>query len=125
MPSGAGTGNLKPLPNAASVNIPLMPASGEAKGFVVARNFGVVDASELFLYKLKPKTVSSIYVGDQKVPAASFKTNPMGMADGTAIGEICEVTRLQSKANPKTASIVVFEGDGPMDEAKVVLRSPM
>ena len=125
VPSGAGTDNLKPLANAAPVNIPLMPDSGDAKGFVVARNFGVVDALELFLYKLKPETVYSIYVGDQKVPVASFKTNPMGMADGTAIGEIREVTRLQSEANPKTASIVVIEGDGPMDAAKVVLRSPM
>ena len=125
VPSGAGTDNLKPLANAAPVNIPLMPDSGDAKGFVVARNFGVVDALELFLYKLKPETVYSIYVGDQKVPVASFKTNPMGMANGTAIGEIREVARLQSEANPKTASIVVIEGDGPMDAAKVVLRSPM
>jgi YVTN family beta-propeller protein len=125
VPSGAGTDNLKPLANAAPVNIPLMPDSGDAKGFVVARNFGVVDALELFLYKLKPETVYSIYVGDQKVPVASFKTNPMGMANGTAIGEIREVARLQSEANPKTASIVVIEGDGPMDAVKVVLRSPM
>ncbi|UST52494.1 hypothetical protein NF681_00500 (plasmid) [Comamonadaceae bacterium OTU4NAUVB1] len=125
VPSGAGMDNLKPLANAAPVNIPLLPTSGDAKGFVVARNFGVVDALEVFLYKLKPETVYSIFAGDQKVPVASFKTNLAGMANGTAIGEIREVKRLQSEANSTPPALVVIEGNGPLEAAKVVLRNPM
>jgi YVTN family beta-propeller protein len=125
VPSGAGTDNLKPLANAAPANIPLVPTSGEAKGFVVARSFGVVDALEVFLYKLKPETVYSVFVGEQAAPVASFKTNPMGMANGTAIGPIREVARLRSEANPTASRIVVVEGEGPMDASKAVLHSPM
>jgi YVTN family beta-propeller protein len=125
VPSGSGTDNLKPLANAAPANIPLVPTSGEAKGFVVARSFGVVDALEVFLYKLKPETVYSVFVGEQAAPVASFKTNPMGMANGTAIGPIREVARLRSEANPTASRIVVVEGEGPMDASKAVLRSPM
>ncbi|KQW64946.1 hypothetical protein [Variovorax sp. Root411] len=125
VPSGPGTDNLQPLANATPANIPLVPASGEAKGFVVARSFGVVDALEVFLYKLKPGTVYSVFVGEQTAPVASFKTNPVGMANGTAIGAIREVARLRSEANPTASRIVVVEGEGPMDTAKVVLRSPM
>ena len=125
VPSGPGTDNLKPLANAAPANIPLMAATGQARGFVVARSFGVVDALEVFLYKLKPETVYSVYVGDQAAPVASFRTNPMGMANGTAIGPIREVARLRSEADPKASPIVVSEGEGSLDSTKAVLRSPM
>lgn len=122
--SGAGTDNLKPLANTAPANIALAPPAGDAKGFVVARSFGVVDALEVFLYKLKPETVYSVFVGNQAAPVASLKTNPMGMANGTAIGPLREVARLRSEADPKVTAIVVVEGEGPADVAKVVLRSP-
>ncbi|MEB0056195.1 hypothetical protein [Variovorax sp. LG9.2] len=125
VPSGAGTDNLKPLANAAPVNIPLVPASGDARGFVVARSFGVVDALEVFLYKLKPETVYSVFVGGQEAPVASFRTNTMGMANGTAIGPIREVARLRSEADPKASPIIVSEGEGLLDTTKAVLRSPM
>lgn len=84
VPSGDGTANLSPRANKESINIALKPGSGEAKGFVVARNLEL-DALEVFLFKLKPETVYNVYVGGQRTPAASIKTNPAGMANGTAI----------------------------------------
>lgn len=125
VPSGPGTDNLKPLANAAPVNIPLTAASGPARGFVVARALGVVDALEVFLYKLKPETIYSVFVGEQAEPVASFKTNAMGMANGTAIGPIREVARLRSEVDPKASRIFVTEGKGLLNATQTVLRSPM
>lgn len=123
--TGGGIENLRPLANSAPANIPLMPAAGEAKGFVVARNLGVVDSLEVFLYKLKPETVYSVFVGGHTAPVASFKTNAMGMANGTAIGPVREIANLLSAQDPKAAAIVVMEGQGPVDASKAVLRSPV
>jgi YVTN family beta-propeller protein len=123
VPGGAGTGNLVQRANSEPVNIALKPKQGEAKGFVVARNLGVVDALEVSLFKLKPETIYSVYVGGQKSPVASFKTNPAGMANGTAIGPLREVV---SSLSPQTASavqLVVMEGNAPPDPATAVLVS--
>ena len=83
-----------PRANSEPINIALKANGGEAKGFVVARNLGLVDALEVFLYKLKPETVYNVYVGDQRTPVAAFRTNAMGMANGTVIGPLtCGTTR--------------------------------
>jgi len=120
---GNGTDNLMPRANSEPINIALKPTAGEAKGFVVSRNLGVVDALEVSLFKLKPQTVYSVYVTGQDAPVASFKTNPMGMANGTAIGPMREVSKRLS-AEPVTASqVLVMEGDMPADLHKAVLRS--
>lgn len=123
VPHGDGTANLVPRANSEPINIALKPASGEAKGFVVARNLGVVDALEVSLFKLKPQTIYSVYVTGQATPVASFKTNPMGMANGTAIGPMREVT---SSLNPRAVSasrVLVIEGEGPANPQKAVLSS--
>lgn len=123
VPHGDGITNLVPSANSEPINIALKPAAGEAKGFVVARNLGVVDSLEVSLFKLKPQTAYSVYVTGQATPVASFKTNPMGMANGTAIGPMRDVSNsLNSKA--VTASrVLVMEGDVAADPQKTVLSS--
>ena len=123
VPSGDGTANLVPRSNSEPINIALKPNSGDAKGFVVARNLGLVDSLEVFLYKLKPQTVYNVYVGDQRTPVAAFKTNPMGMANGTAIGPMREVVSTLSARTVTPSTIVVMEGDGAADPAKAALVS--
>jgi YVTN family beta-propeller protein len=77
--SGDGTSNLVPKANSEPINIALRSTGGDAKGFVVARNLGITDSLEVFLYKLKPQTVYNLFMGGQRTPVGSFKTNPAGM----------------------------------------------
>ena len=123
VPSGDGMTNLVPRTNSEPINIALKPNGGEAKGFVVARNLGLVDALEVFLYKLKPQTTYNVYVGEQRTPVAAFKTNPMGMANGTAIGPMREVVSTLSTKAVTPSTIFVMEGEGAADPTKAVLVS--
>lgn len=56
---------------------------------------------------------------------ASFETNPMGDANGTAIGPMREVSSELSKRNSPASQIVVMEGSAPSDPVKAVLVSAM
>ena len=85
-PSADDKSNLVPRVNQDSENIQLKPVAGMGKGFVVVRSMGVVDALEAFLYKLKADTQYDIYSDASKTPVGSFRTNAMGMANGTMIG---------------------------------------
>jgi YVTN family beta-propeller protein len=123
VPEGEGTANLSPRGNSEPINIALKPAAGDAKGFIVARNLGVVDALEASLFKLKPQTVYSVYVSGQTAPVASFKTNPMGMANGTAIGPMREVVSTLSGKSAAPSRVLVMEGEAPSDPQKAVLSS--
>jgi len=123
VPSGDGTANLVPRANNEPINIALKPTGGEAKGFVVARNLGVVDSLEVFLFKLKPETVYNVYVSGQRTPVATFKTSPAGAANGTAIGPLREVVSSLSAKTATAAQIYVIEGEGSPDPAKAVLVS--
>lgn len=123
VPAGDGMANLAPRANSEPINIALKPGSGEARGFVVARNLGLVDSLEVFLFKLKPQTVYGVYVTGQRTPVATFKTNPAGAANGTAIGPLREVVSALSQQSPAPAKISVMEGDAPADPAKAVLTS--
>jgi YVTN family beta-propeller protein len=118
---GDGTANLSTRANSEPINIALKPAAGEAKGFIVARNLGVVDALEVSLFKLKPKTVYSVYVTGQAGPVASFTTNPMGMANGTAIGPMRDVSATLAGKSVSASRVLVMEGDAPADPQKAVL----
>lgn len=123
VPAGDGTANLTPRANSEPINIALKPASGEARGFVVARNLGLVDALEVSLFKLKPETVYNVYVTGQSTPVATFKTNPMGAANGTAIGPLREILSTLSSQPVAPSKIFVTEGDGAADPSKAVLAS--
>lgn len=123
VPSGDGTANLVPRANSEPINIPLKAVEGEARGFVVARNLGLVDALEVFLFKLKPQTVYNVYVSGQRTPVASFKTNPAGAANGTAIGPLREAVSTLSAKTAAAANVLVVEGDAMPDPSKAVLVS--
>jgi len=122
-PAQGGAANLAPRANTDPVNIALKPVSGEGKGFVVARNLGVVDSLEVSLFKLKPQTVYSVYVSGQKAPVATFKTNATGMANGTAVGPLREVINTFSPKEASASKISVVEGDVAADAGKAVLTS--
>ena len=121
VPGGDGMANLIPRANSEPVNIALKAASGEAKGFVVSRNLGLVDALEVSLYKLKPQTAYNVHVSGQTAPVASFKTNPAGMANGTAIGPMREVVASLSSKAVTPSTIFVVEAGEAADPAKAVL----
>lgn len=125
VPSGDGTVNLVSRVNSEPINIALRADAGEAKGFVVVRNLGVIDALEVSLFKLKPHTVYSVYVTGQTTPVASFMTNPMGAANGTAIGPLREISNSLSQRNSPASRIVVMEGTAASDPAKAVLVSAL
>ncbi len=123
VPTGDGMENLSPRGSSTPINIALKANGGAGKGFVVVRNAGVVDALEVSLFKLKPQTVYSVYVSGQKAPVASFKTNPMGAANGTVIGPLREaVVTLGDKAT-NASRILIMEGDAAADAQKAVLSS--
>lgn len=121
--SGDASANLAPRSNSDPINIALKPVSGDAKGFVVARNLGVIDALEVSLFKLKPDTVYSVYITGQKTAVASFKTNPKGMANGTAIGPLREISNTLSAKDAPPSRVLVMEGGAPANEDKAVLVS--
>lgn len=121
VPSGAGTENLTPRANDDPLNIPLKAVAGEARGFVVARNLGIVDSLEVFLYKLKPQAVYNVHVSGQAAPVASFRTNAMGMANGTAIGPLRQVVSSLSPKAVSPSTLFVVEANGPAEVANAVL----
>jgi YVTN family beta-propeller protein len=115
--------NLSPRVNTDPINIALKPGTGGGAGFVVVRNLGVIDSLEVSLFKLKPQTVYSVYVSGQTTPVASFKTNPKGMANGTAIGPLRQVSNTLSSTNAAPSKIIVMEEDAPADPGKAILLS--
>lgn len=123
VPDGDGLANLVPRSNSEPISITLKGVASDAKGFIVARNLGVVDALEASLFKLKPHTVYSVYVSGQKTPVASFKTNAAGGANGTAIGPLREVTNTLSDKKATPSKIIVMEGDAAADAIMAVLVS--
>ena len=123
VPDGDGTSNLTARAKRAPINIALKPASGEAKGFIVSRNLGLVDTLEVSLFKLKAQTVYSVYVSGQQTPVARFKTDLKGTASGTAIGPLRKVSNMLSEKKASPSKIIVFEGDGPGIASNAVLVS--
>jgi YVTN family beta-propeller protein len=123
VPEGDGKSNLIARVNGEPVNIMLKPKAGGARGFIVARNLGVTDALEVSLFKLKPQTVYSVYASGQTAPVARLKTNPAGMANGTAIGPMRDVVPTLSGKAVSPSRILVMEGDSPADAESAVLIS--
>lgn len=123
VPAGDGRANLQPRDNGEPYNVALKARGGEGRGFVVARNLGLVDSLEVALFKLKPETVYSLYLAGQNSPVASFKTNAAGAANGSAIGPLREVVSSLSKRAVTPATLLVMQGDGALDSNKAVLSS--
>jgi len=95
-------------------------APSEARGFVVSRNLGVIDALEVSLFKLKPQTTYSVYWDGQAAAVARFVTDAKGMSNGTAIGPL-RVLAAAGAAAPAAARIIVMEGEAAADASKAVL----
>ncbi len=123
VPAGDGTANLIPRGNSDPIDIALTAHGGEGRGFIVVRNLGLVDALEVFLFKLKPATAYRVYIKGQQAAVAAFKTNAMGAANGTVIGPLREVVATQSARNVTPSRILVMEGELAPDPTKAALLS--
>jgi len=125
--ANAGAANLVARVNSDPLNIRLQAAAGgpaDARGFVVSRNLGVVDALEVSLFKLKPQTAYSVYLDGQAAPVARFVTDAKGMSNGTAIGPLRELAApnaAQAAQLATAARIIVMEGNAAADISKAVL----
>jgi len=86
--SGDGTSNLVTLPSRPdAVQINLKAQTGDGKGFVVARNLGLVDAIEFSLFKLKPNAVYRAFEGDTNgLLLAVLKTDDKGAVNASVVG---------------------------------------
>ena len=121
-----GTSNLVSRVNSDPLNIRLQPvvqSAEPARGFVVSRNLGVIDALEVSLFKLKPQTTYSVYLDGQPAPVARFLTDAKGVANGTAIGplRVPAAPGASPVATTGSSRIIVMEGNQPADAAKAVL----
>lgn len=121
VPKGSGATNLIPRVNVDPTNIALKPVNDDASGFVVLRNLGVVDALEVNLFKLKPKTVYSVYLNGIKAAAASFQTDQNGKAAGTMIAPLRELAKPGAGDVAAKNRIIVMEGNAPADANTAVL----
>jgi YVTN family beta-propeller protein len=126
--SGAATGanstmHLAPRVNKDAINVQLKPTGKQGTGFVVVRRLGLFDSIESFLFKLKPETIYNVYVDGQTEPVGAFRTNDNGMANGSAIGPLRQVSDAVGK--PVAATVFVTEaGTGTgASLASAVLRS--
>ena len=122
---GDGKANLAPRPRAAeNVNITLKANSGSGKGFIVARNLGLVDILEINVFELKPETDYRVYLDNQKEPVAALKTNPKGMAAVATVGPIRELRPAADQTKPEAVAVYVVEGNAGPSRDTAVLFGP-
>ncbi|TWT11522.1 hypothetical protein [Reyranella sp. CPCC 100927] len=119
---GDGRANLAPLPaSPPTVNIALKASQGGGgRGFVVARNLGLVDMLETNVFGLKPDTVYRVFLEGRDAPVAALKTNAKGMGTVAAIGPLRDITPGTKQGNAQTA-ILVVEGDAAPSPTAAVL----
>jgi YVTN family beta-propeller protein len=114
--------NLAKRVNQDSQPLSLKAPSGAGRGLVVARQLGVVDALEVTVFKLKPGTEYSVYLGGQL--AGSLRTDAKGMAAGTMIGPVRTFAQAGEAATaPATQRVLVMEGAAAPDPAAAVLAN--
>jgi hypothetical protein len=114
--------NLSKRVNQDSQALTLKAPSGPGRGLLVARQLGVVDALEVTVFKLKPATQYSVYLGGQL--AGSLRTDAKGMAAGTMIGPVRTFAQAgAAAAAPDTQRILVMEGAAAPDPAAAVLAN--
>jgi YVTN family beta-propeller protein len=114
--------NLAPRVNRDAANVPLKPVHGKGKGFIVARQLGVVDTLEVSVYQLKPDTDYAVWLGGQQ--AGALHTDGKGMANGTMIGPVRTFAQAgAAQSMPDTAQVLVMEGAAAPDAAAAVLAN--
>lgn len=120
VPQGDAGAGLVARQNRDASSYRLQPAAGGGGGSVVVRALGLVDALDVALFKLKPATTYSVYIGGQTDPAGRFKTDAKGAASGSMIGPV----RTPAPAGKQAASrIIVMEGTQAPDPAAAALLS--
>jgi YVTN family beta-propeller protein len=119
-PAGAAP-NLLPRMNEDPVNVPLRAVQGTGRGFVVARNLGVIDAFEVALFKLKPRTQYNLFLAGQRTPTASFLTDAAGAANGTVIGPVKSYGGANAPTTPAGQRVLVMEGAAAPSATEAVL----
>ncbi len=123
VPQGDGTSNLVPRVNDDPTNLGLKAVKEQGTGFVVLRNLGLVDALEVNLFRLKPETKYTVYLNGTKTPAAAFATDKKGNATSTMIGPLRKPSRDSGAEASSHNSIIVMQGDAPVDKATAALVS--
>lgn len=114
--------NLVARVNRDAANVPLKAREGQARGFIVARQLGVVDALEVSLFKLKPDTEYSVYLDKQQ--AGSLRTDAKGMANATMIGPVRAFAQAgAAQSMPDSRQVLVMEGTAAPDAEAAVLRN--
>lgn len=88
---------------------------------IITEQQNEIRVMQAWLNLLKLQTIYSVYVNGQKTPVALFKTNLNGMANGTAIGPLRDVSSTLSSKKVSRSTIFVTEGDAPGDLRKAVL----
>lgn len=121
-PAG-GAGNLVPRVNQDSTTIALTAAPGESgRGFIVARQLGVVDALEVALFKLKPDTPYSVWLDGQ--PAGALRTDAKGAANATMIGPVRTFAPAgQAQTMAAAYRVTVTEGTAAPDAGRAILSN--
>jgi len=113
--------NLSPRVNHDAVNVPLAARDGtKARGFVVARQLGVVDGLEVSVFKLKPATQYGVFLGGEAV--GTLRTDAQGNANGTMIGPVRSFAGTEAgRAAPAARQVLILEdGTAPSAEAAVL-----
>ena len=102
--------------------VTLKAPAGTARGLLVARQLGVVDALELTLFKMKPDTDYNVYLGGQQ--AGSLHTDAKGAAAGTMIGPVRSFAQAgAAEAAPGATRVLVMEGAARPDARTAVLTN--
>jgi YVTN family beta-propeller protein len=112
--------NLVARVNQDAVNLPLKAREGQGRGFIVARQLGVVDALEVSVFKLKPDTEYRVYLDTEQ--AGSLKTDAKGMANATMIGPVRGFAQAkEAQEMPEQRHVLVMEGAAKPDAKAAVL----
>ncbi|TQK08283.1 hypothetical protein [Herbaspirillum sp. SJZ107] len=112
--------NLSKRVNGDSQSVSLKAATGPGRGLLVARQLGVVDALDISVFKLKPDTPYTVYLGGQQ--AGALRTDAKGTAAGTMIGPVRTFAQANAAAAaPAAQRVLVMEGSMAPDPASAVL----
>jgi YVTN family beta-propeller protein len=114
--------NLARRVNQDAAPLTLKAPSGQGRGLLVARQLGVVDALEVTVFKLKPATEYSVWLGGQQ--AGSLRTDAKGMASGTMIGPVRSFAQAgAAQSAPAAERVLVMEGTATPDARSAVLSN--
>jgi YVTN family beta-propeller protein len=114
--------NLSKRVNQDSQSLSLKAPSGAGRGLLVARQLGVVDALDVTVFKLKPATQYSVYLGSELT--GSLRTDAKGAAAATMIGPVRNFALAGAAQSASAATrVLVMEGAAAPDAGTAALRN--